>query len=402
MSSDVDVVPSELDAPDTVAEVLAPQPTSDRKVDLLLMVDNSVSMSDKAELLGKTAADLVAGLVDPPCLDAAGNRSKAPSPELICPPGQAREFLPVRDINIAVISSSLGDVGANVACAAGERDDQAHSIASLPRGKGHGTNGAGVIELRADSDVAAVQLNLQGVIDSVGQAGCGWEMSLESWYRFLVDPFPYARLDRVSCTGDPAGPPNCVQPATDDDGRVLLDNTLLEQRAAFLRSDSLLAILMLSDENDCSLQVGGQSWIVAAIDDQRPMFRGSSACDTNPNDACCYSCPLGAPPNCTADPICNADPATGSLQNRLPNAADGQNLRCFEQKRRFGVDFLYPTARYINALTSARALPERDRLVRRELRRKARAQSSLRSGGPEQTSSSVASWACPGRRSRAR
>jgi hypothetical protein len=353
----VDRVPSELDAPDTVAEVSAPQPISDRKVDLLLMVDNSLSMSDKAELLGKTAADFVAGLVDPPCVDAAGQRSKAASPERACPPGQAREFLPVRDINIAVISSSLGDAGANVACPAGERDDRAHSIGSLPRGEGHGTNGAGVLELRPDSDVAAVQLNLQGVIDSVGQAGCGWEMSLESWYRFLAEPFPYARLERVSCTGDPAGPANCVQPATDDEGRVLLDNILLEQRAAFLRPDSLLAILMLSDENDCSLQAGGQSWVVAAIDDPRPMFRGSSACDTNPNDACCYSCPLGPPPGCTADPICLADPATGSQQNRLPSAADGQNLRCFEQKRRFGVDFLYPTQRYINALSQRELCP---------------------------------------------
>jgi hypothetical protein len=353
----VDDVTSGRDATDTVADVSAPQPISDRKVDLLLMVDNSLSMSDKAELLGKTAADFVAGLVDPACVDAAGNRSKAASPELMCPPGQAREFLPVRDINIAVISSSLGDAGANVACPAGERDDRAHTVGSLPRGEGHGTNDAGVLELRPDSNVAELQLNLQGVIDSVGQAGCGWEMSLESWYRFLAEPFPYARLERVSCTGDPAGPANCVQPATDDDGRLLLDSTLLEQRAAFLRPDSLLAILMLSDENDCSLQVGGQSWVVASIDDPRPMFRGSSACDTNPNDPCCYSCPLGAPSGCTTDPICDADPATGSLQNRLPSAADGQNLRCFEQKRRFGIDFLYPTQRYINALSQRELCP---------------------------------------------
>jgi hypothetical protein len=42
--------------------------------------------------------------------------------------------------------------------------------------------------------------------------------------------------------------------------------------------------------------------------------------------------------------------ATGTLQNRLPANQDGQNLRCFQQKRRFGVDFLYPTRRYVNAL----------------------------------------------------
>jgi hypothetical protein len=33
--------------------------------------------------------------------------------------------------------------------------------------------------------------------------------------------------------------------------------------------------------------------------------------------------------------------------------ADALNLRCFDQKRRFGVDFLYPTERYSNALTQA-------------------------------------------------
>jgi hypothetical protein len=37
--------------------------------------------------------------------------------------------------------------------------------------------------------------------------------------------------------------------------------------------------------------------------------------------------------------------------NRLSPELDGQNLRCFQQKRRFGVDFLYPTQRYVNALT---------------------------------------------------
>jgi hypothetical protein len=344
-------------APEPVTPVTAPQALSDRKVDLLLMVDNSMSMSDKQALLSRTAADFLGQLVNPPCLDAAGHRTPAESPELACPPGQTREFLPVHDINIAVISSSLGDVGANVACAGGERDDRAHLIGSLPRGEGHGTSGAGVLELRPGGDIAQLNANFQGLLDSVGQNGCGWEMSLESWYRFLAEPFPYERLARVSCTDDPAGSPNCVQPARDANGVILLDTALLEQRAAFLRPDSLLAIVMLSDENDCSLQLSPQSWIVTAIDDSRPMFRGSSVCDTNPNDPCCYSCPFGAPPGCDEDPICLADPATGSLRNRLPDNQDGSNLRCFDQKRRFGTDFLYPTERYINALSQRELCP---------------------------------------------
>jgi hypothetical protein len=141
-----------------------------------------------------------------------------------------------------------------------------------------------------------------------------------------------------------------VQQATDSDNRILLDTTLLAQRDEFLRDDSLVAIIMLSDENDCSMQVGNQTWVVAAIDDARPMFRGSSLCDTDPNAKCCYSCPLGPPDGCQEDPICAAGSSPGSLENRLPANEDGQNLRCYQQKRRFGVDFLYPTRRYVNAL----------------------------------------------------
>jgi hypothetical protein len=51
---------------------------------------------------------------------------------------------------------------------------------------------------------------------------------------------------------------------------------------------------------------------------------------------------------CAADPVC-------TVQN--PNL-DPPNLRCFEQKRRFGMDFLYPTERYVNALSKPRICPE--------------------------------------------
>lgn len=330
---------------------LEPQEISEVKVDLLIMVDNSISMNDKQALLRRTAPDLLEQLVNPPCVDAAGKKQPAPGPDVACPPGLRREFLPVRDINIGVISSSLGDMGANVACSGGERDDRAHLMGSLPRGEGHGTNALGVLELRPGADLAAVDASLQGLLDSVGQGGCGWEMSLESWYRFLVEPAPYERLERVPCPGSASGALNCVQPALDAQSRVLPDVALLAQRAAFLRPDSLLSIVMLSDENDCSLSLAPQTWVVAAIDDSRPMFRGSSICETNPNDACCYSCPLGAPSGCAEDPVCDGDEAAGTLPDRLPGSEDGANLRCFAQKRRFGVDFLYPTARYVNALS---------------------------------------------------
>jgi hypothetical protein len=46
----------------------------------------------------------------------------------------------------------------------------------------------------------------------------------------------------------------------------------------------------------------------------------------------------------------NNDPAQGIAM--LQPVEDSSNLRCFDQKRRFGIDFLYPVDRYVEALTS--------------------------------------------------
>jgi hypothetical protein len=332
--------------------------TSVDKIDLLFMIDNSISMSDKQEILRAAVPDLVSRLVNPICVDSTGGQFPPPPPGGLCPAGQTQEFNPIKDINIGVVSSSLGDVGANVACPTEgfaryvpDRIDLAHLIGSLPRGRGSANTTEGFLAWRAaTTNLVEFNGDFQQMVQQVGENGCGWEASLESWYRFLVDPYPYQQLVRVQCPGSTSTGKNCVQQATDAQNRILLDETLLAQRNAFLRPDSLVAIIMLSDENDCSMQVGNQTWVVAAIDDSRPMFRGSSICDSDPNNKCCYSCPLGPPTGCTDDPICAANPTTGTLQNRLPANADGQNLRCFQQKRRFGVDFLYPTKRYVNAL----------------------------------------------------
>jgi len=333
--------------------------TSVDKIDLLFMIDNSISMSDKQEILRAAVPDLVSRLVNPICVDSMGGQFAPPPAGGVCPQGQTQEFNPINDINIGVVSSSLGDVGANVACPTegfpryvADRIDLAHLMGSLTRGRGSANTDQGFLAWRAgETDLEDFNRSFQQMVQDVGENGCGWEASLESWYRFLVDPFPYQSLVRVQCPGSSSTGLNCVQQATDAQQRILLDEDLLAQRRAFLRPDSLVAIIMLTDENDCSMQVGNQTWVVAAIDDSRPMFRGSSICEDDPNNKCCYSCPLGAPPGCQADPICDGNPPT-VLQNRLPANQDGQNLRCFQQKRRFGVDFLYPTRRYVNALSN--------------------------------------------------
>src|SRR5258706_4499706 len=99
---------------------------------------------------------------------------------------------------------------------------------------------------------------------------------------------------------------------------------------------------MLIDENDCSVKECGQLWIVNQLQDfKNPKNKyhlppPRSECKTNPDDPCCLSCqqPQG---NCPADPACNTP---------LDDVSDNQNLRCWDNKRRFGIDFLYPIDRY--------------------------------------------------------
>ncbi|EYF06119.1 Hypothetical protein CAP_2309 [Chondromyces apiculatus DSM 436] len=39
------------------------------KIDILLAIDNSISMADKQDILALAVPDLVEGLVNPPCVD---------------------------------------------------------------------------------------------------------------------------------------------------------------------------------------------------------------------------------------------------------------------------------------------------------------------------------------------
>jgi hypothetical protein len=364
MSTDVDVsLPSEEPGAgepataDAGAIDAGPVGPAQRPLDLLFVIDNSISMADKQQLL-RQVANVLDRFAHPSCVDATGNQFPSPLAGQACAAGQRLQFEPVTDVHLGVVTTSLGDGGSNVACPVEgsprfvpDRVDMGHLLGSLPRGSAAGANADGFVSWRAGEDEALATERFGNLLAAAGESGCGWEMPLEAWYRFLVDPFPYAGLTRVQCPGSSSTGLNCVQPATAGDGTLLLDEPLLAQRRAFLRPDSRLGIVMLTDENDCSLAVGAQSWTVLAIDDSRPFFRGSSACEANPSDPCCYSCPLGAPEGCAADPVCDGDAASGTLPNRLPADADGTNLRCFDQKRRFGVDFLYPVARYVNALT---------------------------------------------------
>lgn len=340
------------------------------KIDLLLMIDNSRSMADKQQILAAAVPDLVGSLVNPKCIDPKG---VAPSTQPVtidelCPEGLTREFKPIKNIHIGIVTSSLGGHGGNQCPvpAAGapctpeinpSNNDAGHLVNrksecgveqyTTYQNKGFlawdpdsklmppGETAIGSIKLDpATGEVLADQpgivSSLRDLVVGAGQIGCGYEASLEAWYRFLIDPEPYATISVQGNKTIPAG----------------IDDLLLKQRADFLRSSSLLSIIMLTDENDCSVKESLYYYLATNSD---PLPRARKECLTNPNDVCCKSCALPQG-NCPDDADCKAKPF---LDATSAAPEDSSNLRCFDQKRRFGIDFLYPIDRYTQALTSA-------------------------------------------------
>jgi hypothetical protein len=371
------------DSEPVTTNVVIGQQTNDavHSIDVLLMIDNSSSMADKQETLAVAVPQLLKQLVQPQCVDSEGKAFNPPivaalGAEQPCSQG-APEFNPVNDIHVGVVTSSLGDHGEGARCTPGQPsgyadgsvtipqapdvNDKSYLIGSLDRGKlkltsdqkANSTSFATVTEkgfLAWGStsqaspspntpDLDAATAIFRDMVSATDEKGCGFEAQLESWFRFLIDPVP------------PVLP--LASPVGNKTSRQGVDDDLLAQRAQFLRPDSLVAIVMLTDENDCSLRDTDYGWLGVRKD---PIVTGSKPCATNPNDPCCYSCmSTGAPSGCawTCPNPPNPDQPAGSNDN-LGQA----NLRCWQQKQRFGVELTYPTSRYSVALTKKELCPD--------------------------------------------
>jgi hypothetical protein len=318
-----------------------PQQARADKIDLLFVIDDSGSMRDKQLILARALPDLVDRLINPLCVDPdnltpASTQPK--SPLSACPGNTLREFNSVQDLHIGVVSTSLGGVGApscGVGFSASPANDRGHLLA--PRGAASSRSflawdPAQVGTPPGEKDPTLLRTAVRNLV-ALGEGGCPYEMPLEAMYRFLVEPEPYARVTVTDC-GSGSSPERCaVQDGVDDE--------LLRERESFLRYDSLVAIVVLTDENDCSISAGGQSFHF--FDDIGTVPRATSVCATKPNDRCCRSCADAVPAGCADDAECTKGPYGSEEDSGL--------LRCFDQKRRYGRDYLYPTSRYVDGLT---------------------------------------------------
>jgi hypothetical protein len=318
------------------------------KLDVLLVIDNSVSMSDKQDVLEATLPAFLARLTNPLCVDA--NHQPVPTqPASVSHPcvSGTREFT-ANDIHFGVVSTSLGAHGGAVCSAPAPTDtdphldDRGELLGKLRPGlstwQSSGFLSWDPSGVTGSSSAPDLVSNLTSTIVAAGDQGCGYEAPLEAMYRFLIDPEPPDSVIKDPNTGQ------TVRQGT--------DTVLLAERAAFLRPDSAVAILALSDENDCSIRDDGVGWFVGATSH---MPKATVQCATDPNDPCCRSCAQNEstpPTGCVALPSdANCAGATGGAFNTWDNLNDSLNLRCFHQKARFGFDLLYPTTRYSSGLT---------------------------------------------------
>lgn len=327
----------------------APPVTTSDALDLLLVIDNSRNLEGAHEVLAQTIPYLLDRLVNPPCVNGLGNVVDEPaSPSAPCSVGK-RDFAPLADFHVGVISTSLGGHGADVCSPQSfswkpAQNDAAHLLTRAA--------GGGVVPTHAgqgflawdpgqaqsppgEADLPAMVARLGEIVRGAGSEGCGFESQLESIYRFLADPEPPAEIVVLDGKATPVG----------------VDAVVLQQRADFLRPDSLVAVVLFSDENDCSTREGGQFFLsnqgLGGDGTSFHLPRSRSECDADPGDPCCASCAQATPAGCSptpSDPKCQLPPMT-------EEDGDPINLRCFDQKRRFGIDFLYPVERYVEALT---------------------------------------------------
>ncbi len=360
------------------------------KVDLLFMIDNSASMGDKQAILADAVPNLLVGLLKPRCADPAtglpvGTKTADPmgnkGNRYGCDPGTEPEFTPVTDMHIGIISSSLGGFGGDVCADTGRQNDKGHLLNLVKGGPPLDTAPSGFLAWYPQNEANLDKTRhpqppkpfgstddlskaFGQLVTGVEQNGCGLEAQMESWYRFLVQPDPWVkvRVDEFN-QADLGGPAD-------------IDVDLLAQRADFLRPDSLVAVILLSDEDDSSvdpLAVGGQGWAFMANQfPGSPVFRadgktttaprGTKACDQDPGSPDCTSCGFAATCN-AGDAACQKiknDPECQKNGGYYGPTEDQLNSRFSQQliKRNYGIDPQYPISRYTDGLTKAK-VPDR-------------------------------------------
>jgi hypothetical protein len=334
------------------------------KIDILVSVDNSRSMLQKQEFVAAAMQGFLTELV-------AGTAGAPPV---------------VEDLHIGIVTSSLGGGGAPDVCDPNAtieafENPQLTKFSRHNDDKGHLVNRikpdpqnpppSGIEDPVADaqpsnflawlpagtprpavtplSDPMALARDFSQLVTGAGSFGCGLEAQMESWYRFLVQPDPWDSIQLDTSVTPPAAQ------------LVGTDATILQQRHDFLRPDSLLIVIVVTDEEDSwsdPMWLGGRGWLTRALNNtfstSGRLPRGTTACElpvdpnnpatTGPNDPRCQWC---AYKGTETDPNCATNKGLYGPEE------DGLNVRYTnDMKRRYGMNPQFPIERYVDGLKS--------------------------------------------------
>lgn len=194
------------------------------QLDVLLMVDNSNSMAEEQAALTAQIPRLARALASG---DSDGDG--------------VQDFPALESVRVGVISSDMGTGGADVpTCGSGSSgvlfgDDGVLRTAGPSHVPGCATSYPAFAEVGADSSASELESFVAQVscVANLGTGGCGFEQPLEAVLKALTPSSSSIRfLGGTSGHGDGA-----------NDG--------------FVRDDSMLAMILLTDETDCSAEDAG-------------------------------------------------------------------------------------------------------------------------------------------------
>ncbi|MFH1436122.1 MAG: hypothetical protein ABIJ56_10445 [Pseudomonadota bacterium] len=178
-------------------------------VDILVVIDNSGSMAEEQQRFLDAFPALVRNFVDPPVEAETGQRAHEP----------------VRSLHLGVVSTDMGVGGYDIpTCGRDPLKGDDGILQSTPRGAGCGASYPRFLSYEvaagADPDLAAAEKAILdfACIAALGTDGCEWEQPLEAAHEALMSH---------------------SLPGGVNEG--------------FLRNDSILVVLFLTDEDDCSI-----------------------------------------------------------------------------------------------------------------------------------------------------
>ncbi|HEX2678171.1 MAG TPA: hypothetical protein VHM19_16065 [Polyangiales bacterium] len=231
------------------------KPTHLKKADLLFVVDDSNSMREEQAALKDQFPKLIQALV-------SGKRSA----------NDPHPFPPLEDLHLAVVSVNMGLIGVNgIPGCSGYGDDgvfqhtatngDATCKASYPPFLAYQAGGSQTPEQLA-SDF--------GCVAELGTDGCGFEQQLESPLKAL-----WPSIDVDPLTGQTISP-NRITFLTDGTDAMRKLGHGDRENQGFLRRDpndpSLLGIVMVTDEEDCSSSVTKHFTPANFLDPSDPLY----------------------------------------------------------------------------------------------------------------------------------